>query len=57
MTKINKQSISLYNIETVEDIDHESAAAISGGGLEITDVTLYSESVLLINQLSPLLFL
>jgi Beta/Gamma crystallin len=44
MTKINKQSISLYNVKAVEDIDHESAAAISGGAVTVTDVTLYSES-------------
>ena len=44
MSKINNQSKSLYNIEFMEDIDHESAAAISGGALEVTDVTLYSES-------------
>ncbi len=44
MTKINKQSISLYNIQAVEDIDHEAAAAISGGAVTVTDVTLYSES-------------
>ncbi len=44
MSKINNQSKSLYNIHAVKDIDHESAAAISGGALETTDVTLYSES-------------
>lgn len=44
MTKIDNQSKSLYNIVVVEDIDHESAAAISGGALKATDVTLYSES-------------
>jgi hypothetical protein len=43
MSKINNQSNSLYNIECVQDISHESAAAISGGALETTDVTLYSE--------------
>jgi hypothetical protein len=40
MTKINKQSISLYNIEAVEDIDHESAAAIQGGAA----VELFADS-------------
>ena len=44
MTKIDNQSKSLYNIAVVEDIDHESAATISGGALKATDVTLYSES-------------
>ncbi|MGL5796267.1 MAG: beta/gamma crystallin-related protein [Waterburya sp.] len=44
MSKINNQFKSLYNIAVVEDISHESAAAISGGALEVTDVTLYSES-------------
>ena len=44
MSKINNQSNSLYSIEFVQDISHESAAAISGGALEVTDVTLYSES-------------
>jgi hypothetical protein len=43
MSKINNQSNSLYNIECVQDISHESAAAISGGALETTDVILYSE--------------
>ena len=43
MSKINNQSKSLYNIEFMEDIDHESAAAISGG-VTVTDVTLFSES-------------
>ncbi len=45
MSKINNQSNSLYSIECVQDIDHESAAAISGGAaVLVTDVTLYSES-------------
>jgi hypothetical protein len=44
MSKINNQANSLYSIECVQDISHESAAAISGGALEVTDVTLYSES-------------
>ncbi|MGL6341881.1 MAG: beta/gamma crystallin-related protein [Waterburya sp.] len=44
MSKISNQSNSLYSIECVQDIDHESAAAISGGALEVTDVTLYSEA-------------
>jgi hypothetical protein len=39
MSKINNQSKSLYNIEFMEDISHESAAAISGGA----DVVLYSK--------------
>jgi Beta/Gamma crystallin len=43
MSKINKQSKSLYNIVAVEDIDHESAANYSGGAVTVTDVTLYSE--------------
>jgi hypothetical protein len=44
MSKINNQSNSLYSIECVQDISLESAATYSGGALETTDVTLYSES-------------
>jgi Peptidase inhibitor family I36 len=37
MTKINNQSNSLYSIECVQDISHESAAALSGGIAVYTD--------------------
>lgn len=44
MSKKKNQSKFLNNIKAIEDISQESAAAISGGALETTDVTLYSES-------------
>jgi hypothetical protein len=53
MSKLNNQSQSLYNIEFVQDISHETASAISGGG--VADVVLYSKEnfngdVLEVNQ-------
>jgi hypothetical protein len=44
MTKINNQFTSIDKIEAVKDLDQESATAISGGVVTVTDVTLYSES-------------
>lgn len=41
MSKINNQSSSLYNIEFVQDVDHETAANYSGGST-VADVTLFS---------------
>ncbi len=43
MNKIDNQSTSLYNIPAVEDINYESAAAIYGGAVSVTEVTLYSQ--------------
>jgi hypothetical protein len=43
MSKINNQSNSLYNIEFVQDISHETAASYSGGAVTVTDVSLTSE--------------
>ncbi|MBW4510793.1 MAG: beta/gamma crystallin family protein [Scytonematopsis contorta HA4267-MV1] len=39
MLDISNQSQKLYSIDGVQDLSHESAAAISGGA----DVTLYSD--------------
>ncbi len=38
MSNISNQSQNLYSIDGVQDLSHESAAAVSGGA----DVTLYS---------------
>ncbi|MGF1589906.1 MAG: beta/gamma crystallin-related protein [Pleurocapsa sp.] len=43
MSKINNQSQSLYNIGFVQDMSPETAAAISGGAVTVTDVTLTSK--------------
>jgi hypothetical protein len=43
MSKINNQSNSLYSVEFVQDISHETAASYSGGAVTVTDVTLTSE--------------
>jgi hypothetical protein len=43
MSKLNNQSIDLFAIPCVQNLTNENAAAVSGGALEPTDVTLYSE--------------
>ncbi|MDZ7964572.1 MAG: hypothetical protein RM368_06300 [Nostoc sp. DedSLP03] len=34
----NKQIKDLYSIEAVQDLDHEAAATISGGSLDLSDL-------------------
>ncbi|WP_445628629.1 hypothetical protein [Nostoc sp. DSM 114167] len=34
----NKQIKDLYSIEAVQDLDHEAAATISGGALDLSDL-------------------
>jgi hypothetical protein len=41
MTNINNQSLDLFALDTVQDLDNQSAAAVSGGGV-VGDVTLWS---------------
>ena len=36
MSNINKQTQDLYNIELVQDLDHEDAATVSGGYLYLS---------------------
>ena len=52
MTNINNQSLNLFEIAAVQDLDNQSAAAVSGGGVAdaavsagavIGDVTLFSQ--------------
>jgi hypothetical protein len=43
MSKLNNQSIDLFAIPCVQNLTNENAAAVSGGTLQLTDVTLYSE--------------
>lgn len=41
MSNINNQTQDLFALGTMQDLDNESAAAVSGG---LADVTLYSDS-------------
>ncbi|MEH2251855.1 hypothetical protein [Nostoc sp.] len=38
MSNINNQTQDLYSIESVQDLDHEDAATVSGGSLDLSDL-------------------
>ncbi len=38
MTYINKQSLDLFAIDSVQELSSESAAAVSGGNLDMSDL-------------------
>ncbi|MEH2358487.1 beta/gamma crystallin-related protein [Nostoc sp.] len=51
MSNINNQTQDLYSIELVQDLDHETAAAVSGGAaLELYDDSNFGNLLVQTNQ-------
>ncbi|WP_414585621.1 beta/gamma crystallin-related protein [Scytonema sp. PCC 10023] len=54
MSNINNQTQDLYSIDAVQDLSHETAAAVSGGAaLEVYDDSDFSNLLLQTNDGTP----